>query len=51
MTGSPFNVQQSMHIPNLTFEEVQGLFADYERESGQKVEPEVVERLFYETRG
>jgi hypothetical protein len=49
--GSPFNVQRSLHVPNLTFEEVQGLFDWYTRESGQAVEPAVVERLFSETRG
>lgn len=49
--GSPFNVQRGLHVPNLTFEEVQGLFAWYTRESGQAVEPAVVERLFDETRG
>jgi hypothetical protein len=49
--GSPFNVQRSLHIPNLTFDEVQGLFDWYTRESGQAVEPAVVERLFDETRG
>jgi hypothetical protein len=49
--GSPFNVQRGLHVPNLTFEEVEGLFAWYTRESGQPVEPAVVERLFDETRG
>jgi hypothetical protein len=49
--GSPFNVQRSLHVPNLTFAEVQGLFDWYTRASGQAVEPAVVERLFYETRG
>ncbi len=49
--GSPFNVQRSLHIPNLTPEEVCGLFQWYEKESGHKVEPAVVDRLFYETRG
>ncbi len=49
--GSPFNVQRSLHIPNLTLEEVQKMFQWYEKDSGQKVETEVVERLFYETRG
>ncbi|MEE4356341.1 MAG: hypothetical protein V2I97_07710, partial [Desulfococcaceae bacterium] len=43
--------QRSLHIPNLTFEEVEEMFRWYERESGQKVEQEVIERLFYETRG
>ncbi|MCP4148502.1 MAG: hypothetical protein GY757_12220, partial [bacterium] len=49
--GSPFNVQRSLKIPNLTYDEVKGLFLWYEKESGQKVEQEVIERLFYETRG
>jgi hypothetical protein len=50
-SGSPFNVQRSLHIPHLTFDEVQSMFRDYERESGQGVAPEVVERVFGETRG
>ena len=49
--GSPFNVQRSVHIPNLTFEEVEALFRWHEQESGQKVDQEVIERLFYETKG
>ncbi len=49
--GSPFNVQQSMHVPKLTRSEVERLFDWYERETAHKVEPEVVERLFYETAG
>jgi len=49
--GSPFNVQRSLHVPNLTFEEVRGMFQWYEKESGQHVYPEVVERLYYETNG
>jgi len=51
VSGSPFNVQRSLHIPNLTFDEVEGMFKWYERESGQQVEQEVIERLFYETQG
>ncbi len=51
VTGSPFNVQRSLHIPNLTAAEVEEMFACYQRESGQVVEPEVVERLFYEVQG
>ncbi len=51
VSGSPFNVQRSLHIPNLTFDEVTEMFAWYERESGQPVESNVVERLFYETQG
>ena len=49
--GSPFNVQRSLHIPNLTFEEVREMFIWHERESGQKVGQEVIERLYYETKG
>ncbi|MCP5049037.1 MAG: hypothetical protein GY940_17840 [bacterium] len=49
--GSPFNVQHSIHIPNLTFEEVEGMFQWYEKESGQKVQPGVIESLYRETRG
>jgi hypothetical protein len=33
--GSPFNVQRSLHIPNLTEDEVAGMFKWYEKESGQ----------------
>jgi len=49
--GSPFNIQKSIHIPNLTFEEVKQMFDDYQREWEQSIAPEVVERLFYETNG
>ena len=45
--GSPFNVQRSLHISNLTFEEVKEMFAWYERESGQKID-EIVPRILYE---
>jgi hypothetical protein len=51
VTGLPFNVQRGLHIPNLTFEEVETMFRWYERESGQTVEQAVVDRVFYETRG
>jgi hypothetical protein len=51
ITGSPFNVQRSLHIPNLTFAEVEGLFKWYEQESEQQIDSVVVERLFYETQG
>jgi len=50
-TGSPFNVQRSVHIPNLTFDEVEYLFQSYKKESGQTVRPEVIKKLFDETRG
>ena len=49
--GSPFNVQRSLHIQNLTFEEVEFMFRQHEKESGQRVDQEVIERLFYETKG
>ncbi len=49
--GSPFNVQRSLHIPNLTYDEVAGLFKWYERESGQAVETDVIKRLYAETSG
>jgi hypothetical protein len=46
VTGSPFNVQRSLHIPNLTHEEVDGMFKWYEEESGQTVEKDVTDRLY-----
>ena len=51
VTGSPFNVQRSLHIPHLTFAEVQEMFKWYEQESGQTVEPAVIEQVYYETQG
>jgi hypothetical protein len=51
VTGSPFNVQRSLHVPNLTFAEVQEMFKWYEQESGQTVEPAVIEQVHYETQG
>ena len=49
--GSPFNVQRSLHVPNLTRDEVAELFAQYHAESGQTVEPEVAGEVFDVTRG
>ena len=49
--GSPFNVQRSIHVPNLTFAEVDGMFKWYEKESGQKVDDEVIGELYEEMRG
>ncbi|WP_207691194.1 AAA-like domain-containing protein [Desulfonema limicola] len=49
--GSPFNVQRSLHIPKLTYEETCSMFFQYEQESGQKVEQEVINSVFYETQG
>ena len=51
VTGSPFNVQRSVHVPNLTQDEVASMFRWYAEESGQAVEDAVGARLFYETRG
>ncbi len=51
VTGSPFNVQRSLHIPNLALAEVEGMFNWYEQESGQAIETAVIERVFYETQG
>ncbi len=50
-TGSPFNVQRSMPIPNLTEAEVNEMYHWYERESGQTVEQAVIDRVFHETQG
>jgi hypothetical protein len=49
--GSPFNVQRSLHIPNLTADEVTEVFNWYQRESGQSIQPAVVERIWYEFQG
>ena len=49
--GSPFNVQRSLHVPNLTRDEVASLFTQYQAESGQRVEPGVIEQVFSVTRG
>ncbi|MBV7338457.1 AAA-like domain-containing protein [Chloroflexi bacterium TSY] len=51
VSGSPFNVQRSIHVPNLTQTEVAGMFDWYAQESGQKVEEEVVAEIFNEMRG
>ncbi len=51
VSGSPFNIQRSLPIPNLTFKEVDSMFHWYERESGQTVEQGVIDRVFYETQG
>lgn len=49
--GSPFNVQRSLQIPNLTAQEVAEMLHWYERESGQIVEPAVIERFYSQLRG
>jgi hypothetical protein len=50
-SGSPFNVQRSLHIPNLTEAEVKEMYHWYERESGQHIESEVIDRIWEVTRG
>lgn len=49
--GSPFNVQRSLHVPNLTETEVENLFKQFQNESGQKVASSVVHAVFDATRG
>jgi hypothetical protein len=49
--GSPFNVQRSLRVPNLTYDEVKGMFDDYVRESGQIVDSQVVQTLYNDTLG
>ncbi|MDM8524566.1 AAA-like domain-containing protein [Desulfococcaceae bacterium HSG8] len=51
VSGSPFNVQRSLRIPNLTYDEVNEMFARYQEESGQKIDQEVIRQLFGETLG
>jgi hypothetical protein len=51
VSGSPFNVQRSVRIPNLTNAEVAELFQSYQRESGQAIDADVVERICYEMQG
>jgi len=50
-SGSPFNIQRSLHIENLTFGEVKDMFDQYQEESGQQIEPDVIEALYQETQG
>ncbi len=50
-SGSPFNIQRSLHVPNLTWEEVRELYRQYQDESGQKIDPEVVKKIYETTRG
>ncbi len=49
--GSPFNIQRSLQVSNFTGEEVEDLYQQYQEESGQSVEPEVVRSVFEATRG
>ena len=49
--GSPFNIQKSLKVPNLTHPEVTELYRQYQDESGQKIEPLVVNKIFSATDG
>lgn len=49
--GSPFNVQRSLHVPNLTQAKVEDLYQQYQDESGQTIESEVVSKVYEGTRG
>jgi len=49
--GSPFNIQRSLKVPNLTTEEVNELYCQYTDESGQAIEATVLDKLYYATKG
>ncbi|KHD08697.1 hypothetical protein PN36_19225 [Candidatus Thiomargarita nelsonii] len=49
--GSPFNIQKSLKVPNLTSAEVKDLYQQYQEESGQPIEPAVVEQIYQTTKG
>jgi hypothetical protein len=51
LRGSPFNIQRSLHIENFLQDEVTVLFDQYQRESGQIVDSEVVRQVFETTNG
>ncbi|MDM8539365.1 hypothetical protein QUF70_21635, partial [Desulfobacterales bacterium HSG17] len=49
--GSPFNVQRSLHIPELTYEETNSMFKCYEKENSHVIEQDVIDRIYKETKG
>ncbi|MBF0117312.1 MAG: AAA-like domain-containing protein [Desulfobacterales bacterium] len=49
--GSPFNVQRSIHIPNLTYSETNEMFQWYQKDTNQKIDQEVIDKVYYETKG
>lgn len=49
--GSPFNIQRSLQVPNLNIDEVKALYQQYQDESGQAIEPAVVETIYERTKG
>jgi len=50
-SGSPFNIQRSLHIENLSFDEVKNMFDQYQEESSQNIAPNIVEKLYEKTQG
>ncbi|ETR73605.1 MAG: hypothetical protein OMM_00809 [Candidatus Magnetoglobus multicellularis str. Araruama] len=50
-SGSPFNVQRSLHVENLSFDEVQSMFDQYQEESHQQIHPKVIQHLYEQTQG
>jgi len=49
--GSPFNIQRFLHVPNFTGKEVDDLFGQYVKESGQEIAPDVLAGVYDTTRG
>jgi hypothetical protein len=49
--GSPFNIQRSLEVPRFTHEEVLELYRQYQEESGQSIDPQVVDAVWKATRG
>ncbi|KHD04320.2 hypothetical protein PN36_23145, partial [Candidatus Thiomargarita nelsonii] len=49
--GSPFNIQRSLKVPNLTSEEVKELYRQYQEESGQPIKAAVVDKIYQTTKG
>ena len=49
--GSPFNIQKSLKVPNLTLPEVRELYHQYTEESGQQIDTVVVNKIYYSTNG
>ena len=48
---SPFNIQDELHLPNFTLEQISELFGQYTEEVGQPFTPEVVEAIHKQTAG
>jgi len=49
--GSPFNIQRSIHIPNLSYDETKAMFHWYEKETGHILDQDVIEKIYHETSG